>query len=88
MKRLPAPGRLSQRQRAAVGDHDRARDGEAEAGAAGLARARGVQSHEGLEDPLGVGGRDADAGVLHGERRVAAVASSATARPCPPPACT
>ena len=34
-------------------------------------RAGGVEPHEGLEDALGVGGRDADAGVLDREHGLA-----------------
>jgi len=46
-----------------VGDHDRARDGEAQARAAGVARAGRVEAKKGLEDALEIVRFDADAGV-------------------------
>ncbi len=44
-------------------------DGEAEAGAAGLARAAAIDAVEALRQPRDVLGSDADTGVLHRERR-------------------
>src|SRR4029453_15204613 len=55
-----------------VGDDDRARDGQAQAAAATLAVAGGVQAHERLEDPRGVARIDAGAGVLDGHHDLAA----------------
>src|SRR5438445_429727 len=59
---------------AAVRGHDRARDGEAETDATDVAGAGVVEADEGLEDPLGVRGRDARARVLDHEERGLAVA--------------
>src|SRR5207245_2303627 len=59
---------------AAVRGHDRARDGEAETDATDVAGAGVVEADEGLEDPLGVSGRDARARVLDHEERGLAVA--------------
>ena len=52
-------GRAVHRERAPVRGHDGAGDGEAEAGAAGVAGAAHVETDEGLEDPLDVGRGDA-----------------------------
>ena len=50
-----------------MGQHDVLDDGEAEAGAAGFARAGLVDAIEALEDALQVLGGDAGAEVLNGE---------------------
>src|SRR5262245_52555357 len=63
-----APARLAlDGQRAAVGVDDRPGDREPEAGTARLPGPRRVEPDERLEDPLGVGRRDADAGILDGD---------------------
>ena len=65
----PTPSTRLDRHRAAVVGGDVAHDGQAEAGAAGLAAAGPVDAVEALEDAVEVGGRDADAVVA---RRVTA----------------
>ena len=62
--RSPPSAPVLQLHVAAMRAQDAARDGEAEAGTAGLAAARGFEPHEGLEDALEVGGRDSRAVVL------------------------
>ena len=51
-----------------MGGDDRARDGEAQSGAAAGSIARGVEPHERLEHPRHVGGRDARARVAHAQK--------------------
>ena len=64
---LPRPGSLSTLIVPAHQGHQPGGDGQAQAGAAVLPRGRGVRLLEGLEDPLLLVGRDADAGVAHRE---------------------
>ena len=71
-----------------MGEDDGSGDGEPEPGAARLPRAGGVQAHEGLEDPLGVGGGDADAGVLDREDGLTVGRPEREIAPCRPRACT
>ena len=66
-----------------------AADGQAEAGAAVLARRAGIGLLEGLEDQALLFGRDADAGVLHGEGHdllcvveYRVIGAPAVAKPC------
>src|SRR5580698_6403020 len=52
---------------AAVGFDDMFRDGKAQAGTAGFAGTGSVHAIEALEDAFFIGGRNADAGVGHGD---------------------
>src|SRR2546426_68966 len=57
---------------AAVGEDDRACDGQTEAAPARVTAPAGVEPHEGLEDAPGVGGIDSDSGVLDDQRHAPA----------------
>ena len=81
---LPAPS-LSTHMRAAHQLDQPPADRQAEAGAAVLARGRGVGLREGLEERSDLVGGDADAGVAHGEREADASAGSRLARSPPAP---
>lgn len=74
-ERAAGAGRALHYERAVVGGHDRARDGEAEPGATGVAGARGIEPDERLEDPLRIRGIDPRTGVAHTHPRVAIRAS-------------
>src|SRR5438445_436634 len=69
------------RQLPAVREHEVPDDGEAEPGAAQLARARLVDTVEALGDPRQVGARDADARVAHAHLHTLDV-GRAVERPC------
>src|SRR5260370_13905315 len=56
---------------AAMGGDDGAHEGQSEPRAARVAPARGIEPHEGLEDPPGGARLDADAGIPNGDESLA-----------------